>query len=535
MFLKQILMGTGLHKLFTFPEIEAGAVLEYRYEILSGRIVELRDWYFQDSIPVRLSELKVEIPSWFNYVYFFQGGGSIEQETADVNKNFDFHGNQVAKLKTNYYRMTNVPALKEEPFITTMDDYRSRLTFQLQEIHYPGGLSRTYMSDWNSLAKQLMADEEFGLQLTKKKNFKILAASKAKEIINSDQSSKEKAVQLHRFLNNRMTWNKAYSVFSSEKLDDVFARKSGSAGQGNLMLLALLKQADIEAWPLLVSTRSNGRMVQLYPVLDQFNHVMVYTELDGEPIIMDVGNRNRSINLPRVDALNETGWVVSEEDPRWIDIEPAVSREVVMADFKLDANGHLSGDFSNSYEGYSAVNKRSQIQGSDKNKALKNQWKITHPTIQIDSLSFAGLTDYDNAFELYTYCDIPGAARMEGNRLFFKPVLISGFDKNPLKKEKRTYPVNIPYPIKENYILNLAIPEGFVVEKLPDPIHLVLPNRGAQFHYLIKQKGQVIHLISKINIQQLQYPSNEYGAIKSLLDMIVEKQLEEIVFRKREG
>jgi Domain of Unknown Function with PDB structure (DUF3857) len=47
---------------FTFPNLKAGAVIEYQYELTEKNSLYLDPWFFQDIIPTRLSLFKLTIP-----------------------------------------------------------------------------------------------------------------------------------------------------------------------------------------------------------------------------------------------------------------------------------------------------------------------------------------------------------------------------------------------------------------------------------------------------------------------------------------
>ena len=56
-------------------------------------------------------------------------------------------------------------------------------------------------------------------------------------------------------------------------------KRSGNTGDINLILLSLLKEAGVIAYPCLISTRNNGKINTAYPFLDQFNALYVYVPL----------------------------------------------------------------------------------------------------------------------------------------------------------------------------------------------------------------------------------------------------------------
>lgn len=122
---------------FALPALVPGAVVEYRYRVHSKYAVYLPNWSFQDSEPTRWSELRVEIPSVFNYVLVHQ-----EISKFDVHESGErpFTTSGSTRLKAMYHRwvMKDLPALREEPFMTTVEDYCAQMRFQLASIRPPG-------------------------------------------------------------------------------------------------------------------------------------------------------------------------------------------------------------------------------------------------------------------------------------------------------------------------------------------------------------------------------------------------------------
>ena len=70
------------------------------------------------------------------------------------------------------------------------------------------------------------------------------------------------------------------------------------------------------------------------------------------------------------------------------------------------------------------------------------------------------------------------------------------------------------------------------MEELPEPARVALPNKGGAFNFFVKQNGNSIQVVRKIQLKQLKFEPEEYEAIKSFFDIIVEKQGEQIVLKK---
>ena len=69
-------------KKFTFPNVQDGSVLEYRYTIESPYFSNLGGWQFQSTIPKLYTEFETEIPG--NYVYRRSLVGNEELYINDV-------------------------------------------------------------------------------------------------------------------------------------------------------------------------------------------------------------------------------------------------------------------------------------------------------------------------------------------------------------------------------------------------------------------------------------------------------------------
>jgi len=87
-------------------------------------------WDFQQEIPVVYSELNIEPSMYmkFNKNYF----GYIP---LDVNT-------------SSRWVVSNAPAFKSEPFITSSKNYRTRLEFDVEEVKIPS-ITRTYTGNGN--------------------------------------------------------------------------------------------------------------------------------------------------------------------------------------------------------------------------------------------------------------------------------------------------------------------------------------------------------------------------------------------------
>ncbi len=514
-------------KKFAFPNLKEGSIIEYEYELISKNLSTLKEWQFQENIPVRHSELWLSIPQYFEYIYLFRGRHPLKK--GEVQED-----NMTSTIKVAIQKLSSdsVPALKPEgDYITTMSDYVSQVNFQLSRINYPDGRTESVMKDWKDVAEKLYKNESMGEQIRKKSNYGDVWRA-VKPLVETAKTDDEKIKIIYDYLCKNVNWDDDnYSEYSRESLNDAFKKKKANSGELNMMLIACLSEVDVKAYPMLVSTRGHGRPVTIYPIMDQFNHLVCYIERDGKPLIIDVGNSHRPVGLPRMSSLNDQGWVVDKDNPRWVKITPPLSNEVSLASFKLDDEGTLTGSISSNYRGYAAVSERGNE--DEKHEKTKKALAKDFPDIRIDSITTANLENTAEPYKRIVYCAIPNAATTAGDLIYIKPSLKTDFDENPFKQPKREYPVEFPHPFKDQFVLNLTMPDGYAVEEMPKSIKANLPNNGGTFQYATSVTGNVIQLMVKIQLDKLRFEPEDYDIVKEFFNQIATKSAEQIVLKKK--
>ncbi|MFK7933030.1 MAG: DUF3857 domain-containing protein [Saprospiraceae bacterium] len=522
-------VGNWMQKKFSVPNLEEGSIIELEYDIVSGNLFHLRDWYFQHAIPTRFSEFRVEMPDWLDYIYLFQGTDKLttnENDSGITNiRGTTFETNR------NRYVAENVPALKAESYITTMDDYRMRIKFQLRSVNIPGSYMETFMTSWKELADDLLEDEDFGLQVTKPRYYKNLLAAVTPTLTNTTDQAK-RANDIYEFLTENMEWNDRTGIYAMKKLDDAFEERKGNAATINLMMIALLRENGITAHPVLISTRSHGKMFEIYPMISQFNHTMVYAELDGTPTLMDVSSPLRPMGTPRVSSLNRRGWVVVEDSPQWVSINSPNSSDVMMANLQLDEEGTLIGDIKCSHNGYSAISERAQQKDDEEGAYWQERLTEQFADVEVSNIEFENAQAIRKSFKDKMEVTIENAAQVNGNFIYVSPTIYSNFLENPFELAERSYPVDMAYPFKEHTITNIKLPSGYAVEELPEEVKMALPNNGGKFEYRIDVRDDLVQVIKKVSVDQTYFTPEEYQGLKNFFDLVIEKQGEQIVLKK---
>jgi hypothetical protein len=121
----------------------------------------------------------------------------------------------------------------------------------------------------------------------------------------------------------------------------------------------------------------------------------------------------------------------------------------------------------------------------------------------------------------------------EDDILYFNPLIAADiYTENPFKAAQRSYPVEMPYCTDKTYILNMQVPEGYQVDELPKQAKVTLNENEGSFEYLIQQEGDRIQLRSRIKLNKANFEPQDYETLRNFFAFVVQKQQEQIVFKK---
>lgn len=527
---------------FTMPNVQEGSIIEYSYKIISDFKFQLREWNFQKTIPVMWSEYKVAIPEYYDYKQLYQGYVPFTiNESSKKNDNIVFNtksrrdGRQTSFSQdkvdfiSNSYRWVcqDVPAFKKEKHMTTMDNYITKIELELSSFKLPYSVREPVMDTWETLNKKLSESESFGVQLKRRSFLK----DQVENITSGLVSPEEKAAAIFWFVQNRMDWNGAARLYTDGGIKKAYDAKKGSSAEINLLMTTMLQIAGIEANPVILSTRKNGLVNTIYPILSKFNYVICLAEIGDKSYILDATEKFISINNLPLRCMNGQGRVVGD-NPRWINLQGVGSlSQSTSAKVKLTNDGRISGKIIVADKGYSAASNRSTISANGEEKFIKDL-QANKSNWSIESYSFENLKDSGKTLKGAYEVSIDDMAQVAGNLIYLNPLLTEGEQESPFKLENRQYPVDLGCSIKDLFMMELVLPEGYQVEEVPANKVLALPNNDASFRYSITQRGEIIQVVSSITFKKPFYGPQEYAILKEFYAQIVAKHAEQIVLKK---
>lgn len=511
---------------FTLPALQPGSVIEYRYRVTYEHPIYLPTWTIQYAEPTLFSEFRMEIPEVINFAFIIQGHPLFEVDESIPYTRFREKG------VIHRWVIRDVPSLRDEPFITTAADYAASVRFQIHSVRV-NGRYEPFVGDWSELAETLMDSPSFGGQIGGDRELRRQAESVVAGLDDVSETARMKALYDH--VRASMSWNGGRGYFPSEKLGASWKNLSADVAGMNLTLIALLREAGLEASPVLLSTRDNGRITQRYPLLQQFDYLITHVEADGESYLLDPTDRGRPMNLLPFRALSGIGWLVECDGAhRWIKVgtEERFDQTATIIG-RLDPSGAVAGTLHASFAGYGALEARALLDEADDERAIVRSLVLgDQPDAEIDTTLIRNREDIESALVVELAFRAPQAGQSAGDMLFLNPTLVGRMEENPLRAETRAFPVDFGYPSRSVYSLVLALPEGYSVVEGPTNRKLKLRDGSATLTRFVEQSDSVFTLRTVVERQRSVYEPSDYAELRAFYERVVATDAEQIVLKR---
>lgn len=505
-------------KKFTFPGVKAGSIIEYKYRSTMKNYWGLEDWQFQQELPVVLSKFTLAIPPNYEFAYMVH-----KSEQLPITIKPDSRDGKI------FFEMRNIPGLRDEPYMDARKDYLQMVTFQLSGHGGSGFGRQKYMTSWDEVTRELNTASYFGAQVGKN----ISGTEAFIEQMKALNSPLEKMKRVYNYTRNYMSWNGYNGYSTMEGVKTAWSKKSGNITDVNIILLNLLKESGLEAYPMLVSERQHGKVSTQYPFVDQFNATYAVVLIDDKKYFLDATDQFGQPDMIPFSILNTTGFIVNRKKGGIINItdESLQFKENLTVSLKIDAGNTMSGDAYVNSMYYARTNRlRSWKRGRER---YLNGFRKPGSSLIIDSVEIKN--EDQDSLPLSQHIRFKGQATVTGDYIFVPVNLFSGFETNPFLAANRFSDINFGYRQNISFSTYIEIPEGYTSDVLPKSLQLVNADKTVIFIREIFNDANTNKILARIRIEfkKSLYSVDEYGELKEFYKKMFDMLNEQIVFKKK--
>ena len=517
---------------FTMPNVKPGSIIEYKYTVTSSVFYRVPAWFFQDRIPVRYSEYDTSIPEWL----YFQSQAKMRVPfTSDAKSqgNGSYGIGQDATTYTTEIEkrtLVDIPSLPDEPFMSSVADNLERVSFQLTSFRPPNGFVQNSSDSWEKVATQLIEDEDFGKQVNRKLNGEEVITGKAKSLKTDD----EKIAYVFNEVKNSMKWDGDDQWYTNDGTREAWDKKTGNSTEINLILYHLLNKSGVKAFPMVVSTRDNGKVNPAYTYLKQFNRAVVYIPIDSTRYyVLDAAGKYNMYNETPFYLLNSSGFYVDMDkktsDMIFLNKVTPVRRSVfIIADIKPD--GKMEGTAQISSFSYNRINGVTRYKTDGETKYI-DYLRDDDNNLKVSSLKMENM-DVDTLPLIQNVSFNLDLAGSDDNYIYFNPNLFTLLHKNPFLNEKRSTDIDFGY--LDNLAINgqFKIPAGYKVDALPKNISMTNPDKSITFRRIVGEQDGAVVVRYTINYKKSIYFKEDYADFHEFYKKMYEMLNEQIVLKK---
>jgi hypothetical protein len=499
---------------FEMPDVQKGSVIEYKYTLERRYIEELPDFYLSHRVPTRYVSFYLQNS---NFARFETVSENVDFELKYEEQRVDTSGvpmiftyRRPEPVYIQRWTAGNIPPLDVSSYVSSIDDIRSKLRFQISEFGQP---RQPLENSWEFVAAQILRNNN---PFNYTDDYPALMAL-GRDIAEDSPSDIAAMTNIFKTVNSSVQFNGQRSVFADGSLDHVLAGDPASQSEINLVLLAMLRGAGLDARPLYFSAREFGRINKSFPSLFQFNSMLIVSEIEGENYFMDASFPHSLPNLIPVESYNEQGMVLTEKSHEWIDISPdrSVFSLDIFVDARLTSTGSLTGTMAAETRGYPSQLIRQNIErGLPLREIIAETFFDVYDDAVIEQNRITIDGQDNDIVRVETNFTIPNYAITFTEGLEFRPMVVGYLFRNPFESTERRSPITLDAPELLNIHYKIQLPDGYSFDVSGETRSTSLVGARLFEEYIAERN--TIEYSFNIEINRKEFPADVYSQLRRM-------------------
>ncbi len=460
----------------TIPAAEPGNVIGYEYEQKERPQMLQSICWFQDLLPIRQARFTLQLPAGWEFRSFWRNHADVKPRQESANRWI--------------WDLDNIPALETEPFMPPLRTLGASLAVSFLP-------SRDY-------ATRRSADSwrEIGLWYTElaaaRRESTPAIRRKALELSAGEQKLVDKMRRVAAYVQREIRYVAIEIGIGGQQphfARDVFTHGYGDCKDKVTLLAAMLHEIGVDSYYALLHT-DRGVIDPGFPTALSFNHVVIAIRLPSEighapwNALVNHSRFGRLLFFDPTDPVTpfgslpaalqaNTALLVSSDGGELFDLPlaaPSANRLERTGRLRLNAEGELSGDVTETYSGNLAAHRRSLFQetaGVDRARHIET-FLASFVNGKLEKAAVQNLDQPDDVFGLHYSFTASNYARRAGDLLLVRARVLGGKAGDPPAKDRK-YGIEFPAASEESDTFEIAMPEGYQVDEVPPAVSLEYP------------------------------------------------------------
>ncbi|NIM97090.1 MAG: DUF3857 domain-containing protein [candidate division Zixibacteria bacterium] len=506
---------------FYFPRMDTNCVLEYEYQLRFSSLLYWGDWFFESHLPTLFSKYTLIAPKYFDF--------KVKVLNDKIAPKIEFRKGK--KIFT--WESTNKRALKKEPFMPPAADTALRLVFSPLQFRFG---DTTYSSrNWDDIASWYWQISQPSFIPGQK--VQLLAS----ELTAALGSREEKIKAVFEYIQERIRYISVAvgtGAFKPHLCADILEYAYGDCKDMTSLVIALLRAANVEAFPALLSTKGHRSVLNDMPKVKQFDHVVVAVPSEDEYAWLDPACRNCGFGQLPFEDQGATALVMKPTGGELV-VTPETSEHEnfthTIWEIKLNSDGSASGKVIIQAGGQEDLSFRASLTESRpqrRRKALSGflaSWLVDPYLVDYE---FKNFEEKDSSV-LIQASFVSGRFGAEEQGTFYLPVNLNtqSYLNLMFPQEQRDYAVIFDFKFINTDELTLQIPEEFEIDYLPGAVRLDEPF--GLFESTCRSEDNRIKYTRVFVRRELYVSADQYPELKEFYDNAAEADNQRIILREK--
>ena len=508
---------------FSAENVKVGSVIEVAYKFSSPRYYAIDDIDIQLTIPVNQTHIEVGYAEYFGVNRTQRG--SVPTRYRKDNRIANLPGATSYEVNLDVFDAVDVPALPAESHSFCPDQYRGAITYDLSSVVIPGVVFESISMKWPDVDKAISESDIF--QVCKGK---FRDANELEAALTGVEGDEARIAAVRNYVVGKVKWDEE-SQLVPDDAREILKRGSGSDADINALTASALNTLGYTAEPVMIRRRTSGMLIDHHISLRSFDTFILRVTAPGGqgPWYLDAARDEGYLNVLNPLFLVEKARVIPfNGSGEWVDLTNLTRSHVSeLVKMRMEPDGTLTGSaqiVANQEDSYLV-------------KAHYNSFDTEDAFLEdIESDEHIEITAFEIKKEYGPTAEISYSFEKEneaGSLLYIQPVLSSFHSSSDFRKEERKLPVDFPYPESITYSFSLEIPEGYVVEELPEKVGLTFPSLEGRIQFATQQVGNIVSVLYRASLGKMLVLPEEYADLRLFWETAIGVEKSTIVLKKQ--
>jgi transglutaminase-like putative cysteine protease len=495
------------------PASNPGSVIAVEYEVHRHHWLQQLDWFIQEELPVREVRLGVLLPPGWVYKAFWgaippaqpvqEGGSRLEWAVRDV------------------------AGIKDEPFRPSVYSLAAHMAL----AYFQPGSSISNANSWESLGRWYS-----GLTAGRRSPSAEISA-KAHELTSGKVDFDGKLRTLASFVQSEIRYvaiEIGIGGYQPHNAGDIFRYRYGDCKDKATLLSSLLEEAGIRSDYVLINTERGMTKPEVPSA--RFNHAILAIEVPPETrpdayratvtsetgkkyLIFDPTDGFTPLGELRSDLQDSYALLVTDSGGELIHtplLSPDSNTLLLSGRFTLTPDGDLLGEVVETRSGDHASRERAALTYSDQAQRLQHLERRLNRSIQgftLEAFKVQQLKELPKKLILTYEVTTPRYAQVRGPVMLVRPRVL-GEKSFVVEQKPRHYAWELGGTSREVDDYEIQLPEGYVVDDVPDPVKLDMGF--ASYQSKIEVAGAKLRYHREYVVRDLALPADRISELRTL-------------------